>query len=89
MPRALLLVVEGAHPGPGRGIVISPRFVPGPGMPRTLTVGLELPDGVERTALAELQFAHVRGPLPPYALLRLPELRPEDVPPGTRVWTTD
>jgi hypothetical protein len=84
-----LMVVEEAHPGPGRGVVLSPRFVPPPSLARALTVRLKLPDGRERTASAELQVSHMRGPLPPYALLRLADVGAAEVPPGTEVWTTD
>jgi hypothetical protein len=84
-----LLVVEEAHPQPRQGVVLSPRFVPAPSLARAITVRLELPGGAERTTAAELQFSHVRGPLPPVALLRLPSLSPEDVPPGTKVWLVE
>ncbi len=84
-----LLVVEEAHAEPRKGVVLSPRFVPDPALGRAITVRLELPDGASRTTAGEIQRPHVRGPLPPAALLRLPALAPEDVPAGTEVWLVE
>jgi hypothetical protein len=50
-------------------------------------VRLRLPDGQERDATASFDVAHVRGALPPFAMLRLVDLTPADVPAGTEVWT--
>ena len=81
-----LLIVEEAFRAGGAGVLVSPRFVPDPAAPPLRSVRLKTPGGVVRMAVAELQVSHIRGPMPPYALLRLPELAPEDVPPGTEVW---
>ena len=49
-------------------------------------VRLRLPDGTERVVRAQLETSHIRGPENVFALVRLPELAPEDVPVGTEVW---
>lgn len=81
-----LIVVEEAYRARGRGILLDPKFsADGPSPP--FIARLVFPDGSERTVRAELETSHVRivgGSV--YALIRLPELAPEDVPPGTEVW---
>jgi hypothetical protein len=81
-----LLIVEEAHRGGGTGVVLSPRFVAEGALQRALSVRLKLPDGAERVTAAQVHLAHMRGPFSPFGLLRLPELEPADVPPGTEVW---
>jgi hypothetical protein len=84
-----LVVVEEAFVAMGRGVLVAPRFTrkdPGRG---TFPVRLVFPDGTEREARASLDVAHMRGALAPYAMVRLPELTPADVPPNTEIWTVD
>jgi len=82
-----LVVVEEAYSDGRPGIMLAPRFVLAAPLPgRVIDVRLVLPDGAERAARAEVQVAHARGPLAPYALLRLKDLAPADVPAGTEVW---
>jgi hypothetical protein len=81
-----LLIVEDAQPSGATGVVLSPRFVAEGASSRALSVRLKLPGGAERVAAAQVQLAHMRGPFTPFGLLRLPELGPADVPPGTEVW---
>ena len=86
-----LLVVEEAFVTRGRGVLLAPRFTLSPTleMPRAgaFRVMLRFPGGTEREASAELEISHVRGTLAPYAMLRLTELTPDDVPELTEVWT--
>jgi hypothetical protein len=82
-----LFVVEEAFRAGSRGCLLAPRFVAEPSLPRSFQVRLKAPRGAERTARAELQVAHMRGPLAPFAMIRLPDLAPEDIPAGTEVWT--
>jgi hypothetical protein len=84
MPR--LLIVEEAHPSGATGVVLSPRFVFEGASPRGFSVRLKLPGGAERVTAAQVQLSHMRGPSSPFGLLRLPDLGPADVPPGTEVW---
>lgn len=84
-----MLVVEEAFVARGRGVLLAPRFTLAQPRPGAFRVTLRLPGGEARDAEATIEIAHVRGPLPPYAMIRLPELSPADVPPGTEVWTTD
>ena len=81
-----LLIVEEAHPSGATGVVLSPRFVSEEALPRAFSVRLKLPGGAERVVAAQVQLSHVRGPSNPFGLLRLPDLVPADVPPGTEVW---
>jgi hypothetical protein len=84
-----LLVVEECFRARGRGVLVMPkRVLHGPAGAK-LTVRLRLPSGDERTTTASFDLPHVRGPLTPFAMLRLLELAPEDVPVGTEVWTVD
>lgn len=84
MPR--LLVVEDAFAGRGRGVLVTPKVTVENPASGTFVVRLRLPDGRERAATASFDVAHVRGSLPPFAMLRLVDLTPGDVPAGTEVW---
>ncbi len=83
----LLLTVDAVHPIRG-GLELSPR-VEGAAADLgrgALEVRLERPDGTTLDARAELVFAHISGPRPPFALVRLPGIAESDVPVGTRVF---
>ncbi len=84
-----LVVVEEAFVARGRGVLIAPRFTALTPRPGTFRVQLRLPDGTTRETSAELEVAHMRGSLPPFAMVRLPELSENDVPPSTEVWTLE
>ena len=84
-----LVTVEEAFVARGRGILIAPRFTLERPRTGTFRVCLRLPGGAERETMAELEVSHVRGALAPYAMLRLPELTPDDVPPSTEIWTVE
>lgn len=47
---------------------------------------LRLPDGTEKQATAVLDVAHIRGPHGTFALVRLMNMKPADVPVGTEIW---
>jgi hypothetical protein len=85
----LLVVVEEAFVARGRGVLIAPRFTLDKSRTGAFRVRLRLPDGTERESSAELEISHMRGALAPYAMVRLPELTPDDVPEKTEVWTID
>jgi|HubBroStandDraft_1064217.scaffolds.fasta_scaffold2295782_1 hypothetical protein len=55
--------------------------------PSPFEVTLRLPDGSERRVTATALLAHIKGPQPPMALVRLLDVAAEEVPPGTEVWT--
>lgn len=66
---------------------LSPRITVAHDAPRgAFPVRLRLPDGTEREATATLDVAHIRGPHGAFALVRLLNVQPGDVPPGTEVW---
>lgn len=84
-----LLTVEEAFAARGRGVTLSPRITAPHTSRAPFTVRLRLPTGEERDAEAVLEMSHVKGPLPPFALVKLTQLSPDDVPAGTEVWTID
>lgn len=82
-----LVVVEEAFMVRGRTLVrpaITVDRAPG----ASFEVRVRTPDGRERSATAALETSHVRGPLPPLAMLRI-DAPPEDLPAGTEIWTLD
>lgn len=81
-----LLIVEEAFAARAGSVQLSPRITVGNDAPRTpFPVRLRLPDGTEREAMATLDVAHIRGPHGAFALVRLLNLEPSDVPVGTEV----
>jgi len=79
------LVVEDAF-ADARGVVLQPRIVAERPLRGEVVVTLRMPDGRERAARASMTVSHVRGPLAPFAVIRLHGVTPEDVPAGTEVW---
>lgn len=84
-----LVVVEEAFVARGRGVLVAPRFTALTPRPGTFRVQLRFPDGTTRETSAELEVSHMRGSLPPFAMVRLPELTVDDVPSSTEVWTLE
>lgn len=84
-----MLVVEEAFAARGRGVLVAPRFTTAHRPAGAFKVRLRLPAGTEHETTAQIDVAHTRGPLPPYAMIRLLELTVDDVPRGTEIWTTD
>ena len=87
MPR--LIVVEEAFRARGRGVLLEPRFTVEGNTQEPFQARLVLPDGTERVVRAELETSHMRGQGSVFAMIRLPDLAPEDVPPGAEVWRDD
>ena len=44
------------------------------------------PGAAERRVTATAVVSHIRGPLPPFAMLRLSDLTVDAVPQGTELW---
>jgi hypothetical protein len=82
-----LLSVEDAFVAKGPGVVVMPRFTSAATRRGKFTVQLRFPDGSSREVSAEVDVAHMRGPLPPFAMYRLHGVTPEDVPAGTEIWS--
>lgn len=73
------LVVTDTVTGRGKGVLLLPKLIATPTQPRgSFVARLTLPGEPTREVVAVLEVAHIRGPLPPFALVRLPELA--DVP---------
>jgi hypothetical protein len=83
-----LLVVEEAFVARGKGVLVMPRITAETSPRGSFAVHLRLPDGSAREVRAELEVAHVRGKLAPYAMYRLHVASPDDVPVGTEIWST-
>jgi hypothetical protein len=81
-----LVIVEEAFVTRGSGVLVAPRITVRDEGSAPFAVRLRLPDGTERTATAELEVAHIRGPNGAFAMVRLQGLTPEQVPKGTEVW---
>jgi hypothetical protein len=84
-----LLVVEDAFLAGGRGVMVTPKITVDGDAAAPIAVNLRRPDGTERAATAALQVAHIRGPLAPFAMVRLVDAGLEDVPVGTEIWTVE
>jgi hypothetical protein len=82
------VVVEDAFVGRGKGVLVEPRIAlqAPPSSITPFPVRLRLPSGEERAAMATLDVAHIRGPNGTYAMVRLVDLTPGDVPAGTEIW---
>ncbi len=85
----LLLVVDDAFAARGRDVTVSPRITVENPTRAPFPVRLRLPTGEERTATAVFEIAHIQGPLPPYAMVRLQATTVDAVPVGTEIWTAD
>jgi hypothetical protein len=83
---APLVVVEDAFVARGSGVLVTPRITLLEPQTAPFPVRLRLPDGTEKTAIASFDVAHVRGPGGVFAMVRLLDLSPADVPRGTEVW---
>jgi hypothetical protein len=84
-----LLVVEEAFVARGKGVLVTPRFTAETPRRGAFAVRLVLPDGNEREVQAEMEVAHMRGALAPYAMYRLHVASPEEIPPGTEIWSLE
>ena len=82
-----LLRVEDAFVAKGAGVVVMPRFTTASAPKGKFTVQLRLADGTRREVTAEVDVAHMRGPLPPFAMYRLHGVTPEELPAGTEIWS--
>jgi hypothetical protein len=81
------LTVEEAFVARGAGVLVTPRITAEEPARGRFPIELRLPDGATREVQAELDVAHMRGPLPPFAMIRLHGITVEEVPVGTELWT--
>jgi hypothetical protein len=84
-----LLTVEDAFVAKGPGVLVMPRFTTESPTRGKFPVQLRFADGATRDVAAEIDVAHMRGPLPPFAMYRLHGVAAEDVPPGTEIWSAE
>jgi hypothetical protein len=85
MPK-LVLAVRDAFPARGGRVEVLPAVASDrlPASPFLVTV--RTPDGAERRTQATAKLAHIRGPLPPLAMLTLDDVTADSLPPGTEIW---
>ena len=83
-----LLIVDECFAAPGGKVMVTPRLKVAVASREPFAVRLVRPGGETREATAALDFAHIQGPLPPFAMMRLLDVAPAEVPPGTEIWTT-
>jgi hypothetical protein len=84
-----LVVVKEAFVARGPGVLVAPRITLPGNAQGPFSVRLRFPDGSERASRASFDVSHIRGPLAPFAMVRLLDCAPEDVPEGTEVWTIE
>jgi hypothetical protein len=86
---ALLLTVKDAFVARDGAVEVMPPVpsdrLPGP----RFDVTLRGPDGTTRAAQAEAMVAHIRGSLPPMAMVRLKGVTRDEVPDGTVVFVRE
>lgn len=81
-----LLTVEDVFPARRGDVHVMPRFTTADAPAGPLRVSLRFSDGTSREVDAVVEAAHVRGPLPPYAMLRLRNVSVDEVSVGTEIW---
>jgi acetyl-CoA acetyltransferase len=84
-----LLTVEDAFVAKGAGVLLMPRFTTANAPKGRFAVQLRFADGTTRDVQAEVDVAHMRGALAPFAMYRLHGVTPEEVPAGTELWSVD
>jgi hypothetical protein len=82
-----LLVVEDAFAARAGGVHVLPKVTLPLASRAPFAITLRTPDGAERAATASLDVMHVRGPLPPFGMLRLHDLAVADLPIGSEIWS--
>lgn len=82
-----LLVVQDAFAARAGGVHVLPKITLARATRAPFAITLRTPDGAERPATASLEVMHVRGPLPPFGMLRLHDLAASDVPLGSEIWS--
>ena len=85
---SLLVIVEECFAA-GSKVMVMPRLKLEQATREPFAIKLRLPNGTERDGTAVLDFAHISGPLPPFAMVRLIGLTPDDVPAGTEIWNAE
>ena len=83
---APLVVVSEAFTANGKGVLVMPRVVVNVPVRGPFNVRLELPNGTQRTATASMDVAHIQGKGGTYAMYRILEVTPEDLPEGTKIY---
>ena len=81
-----LLVVTGAFAVRGNAVELLPTVGSDRLPPSPFSLTLRSPGGAERPVTATSVVAHIRGSLPPMAMIRLHDVTEADVHVGTEVW---
>lgn len=83
MASDVVVVVEEAFVTRGSGVLVEPRITFDGVTRAPFAVVLALPSGTERAATAVYEVSHIQGTHAPFAMLRVLDLTPDDVPKGT------
>jgi hypothetical protein len=89
MANERLLIVEESFAARGKAVHLSPKITIDEPPRGPVAVRLRLPSGEEREAKAVFEVPHIRGSLPPFAIVKLLDLTPEEVPVGTEVFRVE
>jgi hypothetical protein len=81
-----LLVVTGAFAVRGNAVELLPAVSSDKLPPSPFELTLRAADGVARRVKGTAVVAHIRGSLPPLAMVRIHDVTEAEVPPGTEVW---
>ncbi|MEO8874328.1 MAG: hypothetical protein ABI461_01975 [Polyangiaceae bacterium] len=85
MSGTALLVVEEAFVTRGSGVLVLPRITFDGSTHAPFAITLRFPNGEERAAQGVFEVSHIKGAFAPFAMLRVLDLKPEDVPAGTTI----
>lgn len=84
-----VLVIEDAFTAQGRGVLVMPRFTAAAPKKGKFKLQLRFTGGATRDVPAEMDVAHMRGALAPYAMYRLHDVTVEELTAGTELWSID
>jgi hypothetical protein len=86
--QAPLLVVADAFIANGKGVLLMPRVTVAAPIRGEFQLRMRLPDGTERTVTATMDVAHIQGKGGTFAMYRIHDVLPEEIPMGTELYGT-
>ena len=84
-----LLVVKDVFAARGGGVEVLPPVGSERLPPSPFEVTVRAPNRPERRTHVTAIISHMRGPLAPFAMLRLAGMTVDQVPPGSELWVDD
>ena len=83
---APLVVITDAFVANGKGVLVMPRVTVAAPIRGSFQVRMKLPDGTERTVTATMDVAHIQGKGGTFAMYRLHDITPEEIPAGSELY---